>query len=295
VELRWTEAGEREPFLAVFIGEDLWFDFALAEGIAMERWRGKWALVTGASAGIGRELAKQIAVSGANLVLAARRRDRLEQLAGRLRAQHGVSVEIAVADLAQPAAPEDLFQFTEEKGIAVELLVNNAGFGVYGRFHESNLSRELGMVQVNVAAVVHLTRLFLPAMVQRRHGDILIVASTAAFQGVPYIATYAATKAFDLYFAEALAEEVRQHGVNVCALCPGSTHTEFQQVAGEPDRAFRHAETAEKVARVGLNALAKGKSCVISGLGNWLGVEGQRLTPRGLVTRVAAKLFEPSA
>jgi uncharacterized protein len=279
----------------VFIGGDLWFDFVLAEGLAMERWRGKWALVTGASAGIGWELAKQLAACGANLVLVARRRDRLEQLAGELRAQHEVAVEIVVANLAQPSAPEDLFQFTEEKGIAVELLVNNAGFGVYGRFHENDLSRELGMVQVNVAAVVHLTRLFLPPMVQRRRGDILIVASTAAFQGVPYITTYAATKAFDLHFAEALAAEVRQHGVTICALCPGSTHTEFQQVAGEPERAFRHAETAEKVARVGLHALAKGKTCLISGLGNWLGVEGQRLAPRGLVTRVAAKLFEPSA
>jgi short-subunit dehydrogenase len=260
----------------------------------MERWRGKWALVTGASAGIGLELAKQLAAGGANLVLAARRRERLELLAGELTAKHGIAAEILVNDLAKPGAPDQIFAFTDGRRIAVDLLVNNAGFGAYGRFHEQLLERLLEMTQVNVSSVVHLTRLYLPAMVERRRGDILIVASTAAFQGVPYITTYAATKAFDLLFAEALAEEVRRYGIHVCALCPGSTTTEFQQVAGQPDRAFRHAETAEKVARVGLEGLAKGKSCVISGIGNLFSVEGQRLAPRRLVTRVAAKMFEPS-
>jgi uncharacterized protein len=259
----------------------------------MDRWRGKWALVTGASAGIGRELAKQLAAGGANLVLTARRTDRLESLAGELTAKHGIAAEIFVADLGKAGTADQIFAFTEGRRIAVDVLVNNAGFGAYGRFHEQPLERLLEMVQVNVAAVVHLTRLYLPPMVARRSGDILIVASTAGFQGVPYITTYAATKAFDLLFAEALAEEVRQYGIHVCGLCPGSTTTEFQQVAGQSDRAFRHAETAEKVARVGLEALAIGKSCAISGMGNLLGVAGQRLVPRRLVTRVAAKMFEP--
>ena len=146
------------------------------------------------------------------------------------------------------------------------MLVNNAGFGHYGAFHEEPLEPQLGMVQVNCAAVVQLTHLYLPAMVQRQRGDILIVASTASFQAVPYIAVYAATKAFDLLFAEALAEEVRAKGVHVCALCPGSTTTEFHQVAGQPDHLKRRQETAEKVARVGLEALAGGKSYVISGI-----------------------------
>ena len=151
------------------------------------------------------------------------------------------------------------------------------------------------MVQVNISAVIQLTHLYLPRMIERRHGDILIVSSTAAFQAVPYITTYAATKSFDLLFAEGLAEEVRRYGIRVCALCPGSTTTEFHQVAGQPDRTKRRQESPEKVARRGLRALARGKSMVVSGLGNRLGVEGQRVAPRRLVTRVAASLFRPVA
>jgi len=196
-------------------------------------------------------------------------------------------------NLARPEAPGEIFAFTASKGIRVDLLVNNAGFGVYGPFRSSELSRQLEMVQLNCAAVVHLTHLYLPGMIERRSGDILILASTAAYQAVPYISTYAATKAFDLLFAEGLAEEVRHFGVRVCALCPGSTNTEFQQVAGQPDRAFRRAETADKVARVGLEALASGKSSVISGFANKFGAEGQRLMPRRLVTQIAAKMFAP--
>ena len=260
----------------------------------MDEWRGRWALVTGASAGIGWALASELAAGGTNLVLAARRRERLEQLAVQLSSRAGVQVEIFAADLAQPSTPEEIFAFTQGRGIAVELLVNNAGFGAYGEFFKVALARQLAMVQVNISAVVHLTHLYLPQMIQRRRGDILIVASTAAFQGVPYITTYAATKAFDLLFAEALAEEVRCYGIRVCALCPGSTVSEFHDVAGQPERTRRRQEPAEKVARVGLRALARGKSYVISGFGNYLGTHGQRLAPRRLVTRVAAAMFRPS-
>ena len=260
----------------------------------MDRWRGKWALVTGASAGIGMELARQLAVGGANLILSARRRDRLEHLAGELAGKHGVKAEVCVADLAKPSAPNEIFNFTETKRLAVDLLINNAGFGAYGEFRNIPLARQLEMVQVNITAVVHLTYLYLPQMISRRSGDILIVASTAAFQGVPYISTYAATKSFDLIFAEALAEEAAAHGVRVCALCPGTTHTEFQKVAGQPDRHFRVAQSAEKVARVGLEALAKGKGYVISGWLNYLQTQSERLAPRRFVTRMAARLFRPS-
>ncbi len=260
----------------------------------MTEWRGKWALVTGASAGIGWALASELAAGGANLVLTARRRERLEQLAKQLTEQHKVRVECFAADLAQTSASEEIFAFTQGKGIGVELLVNNAGFGAHGEFARIALARQLEMVQVNISAVVHLTHLYLPAMIERRHGDILIVSSTAAFQGVPYITTYAATKAFDLLFAEALAEEVHRYGIRVCALCPGSTVSEFYQVAGQPDRTKGRQESAEKVARVGLRALARGKSYVISGLGNYLGTHGQRLAPRQLVTRVAARLLRPA-
>lgn len=149
------------------------------------------------------------------------------------------------------------------------------------------------MVQVNCTAVVNLTRLFLPDMIARRRGDVLIVASTASFQAVPYITTYAATKAFDLFFAEGLAEEMKPHGIRVCALCPGSTESEFHAVAGQERFTSKHPETAEKVARTGLEALAAGKSYVISGLGNYLGAHSQRIAPRRVVTRVAANMFRP--
>ena len=259
----------------------------------MERWQGKWALVTGASAGIGAALAEQLAARGAHLVLSARRKDRLDELAAKLHAAHNTSVEVFPADLAKPDTPQAIFSFTQGKGIAVELLVNNAGFGAYGAFAEIPLSRQLEMVQVNMAAVVELTHLYLPAMISRRRGDILILASTAGFQAVPFISTYAATKSFDLYFAEALAEEVRPFGVQVTALCPGATSTEFQKVAGQPDYAFRSAESPADVARVGLDALAAGKPAVISGTRNRLMTISQRLAPRRLVTTVAGRMFRP--
>jgi uncharacterized protein len=257
-------------------------------------WKGKWALVTGASAGIGVALATELARGGTNLVLTARRGDRLQELYSKLKAAHGIHCEVFLADLTQPDAPEKIYAFTKEKGLAIELLINNAGFGQYGELDQVGTQRLTDMVQVNCSAVVHLTRLFLPDMIARRRGDILILASTAAFQAVPYISTYAATKAFDLLFAEGLAEEMKPHGIRVCALCPGSTESEFHNVAEHPEFAQNHRlETAEKVARTGLRGLAEGRSYVISGVGNYLGAQSQRLVPRRLVTRIAASMFRP--
>lgn len=259
----------------------------------MNQWQGKWALITGASAGIGVALARELAAGGTNLVLTARRRDRLAGLAGELSSKHGIRTLVCVTDLAQDSGPQEIFAFTEDKGIGIDLLVNNAGFGAYGEFQKMKADRLLEMVRVNVSAVVHLTHLYLPAMIARGSGDILILASTAAFQAVPYITTYAATKSFDLQFAEGLAEEVRQYGVRVCALCPGSTESEFLQVAGQRHHTRRPPETARKVAQVGLRALASGKSSVISGFTNWLGAETVRLAPRRMVTRIAGGMFRP--
>ena len=256
-------------------------------------WRDKWALVTGASAGIGTALAEELASGGANLVLTARRRDRLEVLANTLRTTHKISAEIFTADLAEPTAPEKIFEFTKQNALEIDLLVNNAGFGHYGEFPTVETSRLLEMVQVNCTAVVHLTRLFLPPMIARKRGDVLIVASTASFQAVPFISTYAATKAFDLLLAEGLAEEMKPHGIRVCALCPGSTESEFHEVAHQPKRTVKRQQTAREVAQTGLRALAAGKSYVISGLGNYLGAHGERLVPRRFVTRIAAGLFKP--
>jgi len=257
-------------------------------------WKGKWALITGASAGIGVEFATQLAAGGMHVALTARRRDRLEALSEKLKGAHKVETEIIVADLAEPNAPEKIYGVTKQKGLAIELLINNAGFGQYGEITQVETQRLLNMVHVNCTAVVHLTRLFLPDMVARRSGYVLIVASTASFQAVPYISTYAATKAFDLLFAEGLAEEMKPHGIRVCALCPGSTESEFHAVAGQEQFTSKNQETAEKVARTGLQALAAGKSYVISGLGNYLGAHSQRVVPRRMVTRIAANMFRPN-
>lgn len=261
---------------------------------SIRKWSQKWALVTGASAGIGLSIAELLAAAGVNLVLTARRTDRLQQLAADLGTKFGVKIEVFGSDLVQPEAPEEVFAFTSAKKIEIELLVNNAGFGAFGYVHQIPAKRIAEMVQVNCTAVTHLTQLYVPAMVERRRGDVLIVSSIAGFQPVPFNSAYAATKAFDLIFAEGIAEELRPFGVNVCALCPGSTTTEFQEVAGQPNRVFRSAETAEKVARVGLEALAKGKSVAISGTKNWLMTESERLAPRRFVAKMAAKMMRPA-
>ena len=259
----------------------------------ISEWKGRWALVTGASAGIGVALAEELAAGGTHLLLTARRLERLQEVASSLTQKHGIQTQVFAADLAQREAPRQIYDFTREKNLRIDLLINNAGFGQYGEVSEVEMQRLLDMVEVNCTAVVHLTRLFLPDMVARRSGDILILASTAAFQAVPYISTYAATKAFDLLFAEGLAEEMRPHGIRVCALCPGSTESEFHAVAQQEAFTAKKQEPADGVARTGLQALADGKSYVISGLGNYLGAHSQRLVPRRVVTRVAANMFRP--
>lgn len=259
----------------------------------LDFWRGKWALVSGASSGIGWTIAEELAAGGANLVLTARRRQRLMKLRKQLRSACGIQADVIAADLGEPYAPQEIFEFTERRGITVDLLVNNAGVGSYGEFHNGDVEVELGIVQVNCSAVVHLTRLYLSGMVERRSGDILIVSSTAAYQAVPYMATYAASKAFDLLFAEALAREVERYGVRVCALCPGPTASEFQHVAGVPDEIVINMEPAERVARIGLSALARGEHSVVAGFANWIGVELQRIAPRRVVTSAAEALLRP--
>ena len=258
-----------------------------------QEWRDKWALVTGASAGIGVALAKELAAGGTHLVLTARRLDRLEQLADRLRKQYAIRTEVFAADLAKPDSPEAIFNFTQLNRLPIDLLINNAGFGQYGELTQVEGQRLLDMVQVNCSSVVHLTRLYLPEMIERRRGDVLILASTVSFQAVPYISTYAATKAFDLLFSEGLAEEMKPYGIRVCALCPGSTESEFHAVAQQGEFTQKKQETAEKVAKTGLAALTAGKSYVISGTGNYLGAHLQRLVPRRMVTSIAAKMFRP--
>jgi short-subunit dehydrogenase len=249
-------------------------------------------LITGASGGIGRDLAHLFAADGYNLILVARRADKLGELASELQAKHHVGAVALPIDLAEPAAPEEIFHVLEEQGMPVDVLVNNAGFGTFGQFARADLHEQLQMLQVNVAALTHLTRLFLPGMLRAKRGRILNVASTAAFQPGPYMAVYYATKAYVLSFSEAIAAELAGSGVTVTALCPGPTSTGFQHRAGVENSALFRANTmtSQAVARIGYRGLMRGKRLVITGAKNKLLAFGTRLVPRRLTTAIARKL-----
>jgi short-subunit dehydrogenase len=252
------------------------------------------ALITGASVGIGYELAKQFARGGYDLILVARNREKLTAVADEMKGS-GVAADVITSDLAQPEAPAALFADVQNRGRQVDVLVNNAGFGAIGRFHEVELRRQLEMIRVNVTALVELTHLFLPAMVRRKSGGILNVASTAAFQPGPHMAVYYATKAFVLSFTEAIGEELRGSGVKVTALCPGPTESEFRSRAKlDTSPIFRSkfipTATAASVAKAGYDGFIRGKRIVIPGLMNKLAVQSNRIGPRNLVTKVAGKI-----
>lgn len=250
------------------------------------------ALITGASGGIGLEFARVFAQHGYDLVLVARSEGKLAELAHVLSAQHRVEARVVSKDLADGAAPRELFDQLQRESIAVDVLVNNAGFATYGPFVELDRDRELSMIAVNVVALTDLTRLFLPGMVQRRRGKVLNVASTAAFQPGPLMAVYYATKAYVLHFSEAIAEELRGTGVTVTALCPGPTASGFQERAAmEDSRLVQNGlMDAATVARLGYAGLMAGKPLVIPGMHNWLGAQGYRFMPRRLVPRIVRML-----
>ncbi len=230
-----------------------------------------------------------------DLVLVARDKKKLNELARDLTAAFGVAVRVVSRDLGKPAAPVAIARELSEAGIEVETLVNNAGFGVYGPFAETDGAQELAMIQVNIAAVTALTKLFLPRMLEKKRGRILNVASTAAFQPGPLMAVYYATKAYVLSFSEALANELAGSGVTVTALCPGPTETEFQKKAGlEETRLFAGplVSDARSIALAGYEAMKKGKRVVIPGLPNKILAQTVRISPRRLVTAVARKIQE---
>jgi short-subunit dehydrogenase len=254
---------------------------------------GKWALVTGASAGIGVALARELGIHGAKLILTARRKDRLESLAAELTA-NGTEVRIVVADLNDPAAPQQIYDATEGAGVTVDILVNNAGLGQFGAFYESPVEQELSQVRVNCEAMVRLSRLFVPRMVERRRGWVLVLASTASFQPVPYLTTYAATKAFDRFFALGLAAEVGRFGVKVTALCPGSTDSEFFDVA-RSDAFKRNAQSAQVVARKAIAALASGQRTILPSFSGWISALLVRFLPVGLITHLIEKKVRPKS
>jgi hypothetical protein len=239
------------------------------------------ALITGASGGIGEAFARRLAALGKNLVVVARSKDRLEALAEELAAQHGVQTHVIGADLARSDAAASVLAETERLGLRVDLLVNNAGFGKAGDFAEIPLEVQADMVRLNINTLVELTRLYLPAMRQHRRGGVINVASNAAFQPVPYMAVYGASKAFVLSFSEALSEEVRQDGVTVMALCPGATATGFWKVAGLWEGGQGGMDTPEKVVDVALRAFDRRKLWAIPGFRYRLAAFlSSRLAPR---------------
>ena len=251
-------------------------------------------LITGASGGIGYELAKLFARDHYNLVLVARSGDKLAQVAAELQPL-GVTVKTVALDLGTSPAPKFLFDQLQREGIAVDILINNAGFAAFGEFAQIPAEEILGQIRLNIVALTELTHLFLPAMLARHSGRIMNVASIAGFEPGPLMAVYYATKAYVISFSEAIGNELRNSGVTVTCFCPGATHTGFAKRAGtEKSRMFKQfgAMSAEKVALDGYRALMEGRSLAISGIHNWIIAQSTRFAPRKVVTAVSRWVAE---
>ena len=254
-----------------------------------------YALVTGASSGIGYELAKVLAKDGKNLVIVARSQDKLEELKTEIENKYGTSVRVLPKDLSNPNAPQEIFSELEKDGVNVDVLVNNAGYGVYGMFSETDLREELAMIQVNATSLIHLTKLFLKQMLENKSGWILNVASLCSFLSSPLESVYCASKSLVLHFSEALANELQGTGVTVTCLCPGLAKTEFHKRAHMENTkvAKRKMMDAAAVAEAGYKALKKGKVVVIPGLIFKTAPLFARFAPRNLVTKVVRSQHEP--
>lgn len=251
----------------------------------------RWTIVTGASSGIGQDMARIFGARGSSLVVVARREERLAALAREIEAASGVVVRTLALDLERPDAPDELAGWLGREGIAVHTLVNNAGFGLRGGFATMPYAEQAAMVELNVTALTKLCRLVLPDLIARRQGGIINVASTASFQAIPYMAVYAATKAYVLSLSEGLHEEARRHGVTVTALCPGPTATEFTRRADmEKSKLFERAMSSAEVARIGIDGYERGRAIVVAGGMNRVGAIGAQLAPRALVRRAAGWL-----
>jgi uncharacterized protein len=260
----------------------------------LDQYAERWALVTGASSGIGAEFARLLAARGMHLVLVARRADRLTELATELHDRHRARCEIIAVDLSEPRDVAALCDQVAQRGITVELLVNNAGFAVVGEVDVTDSERIEQMLRLNVMAVTELTYRFLPGMLARGHGAIVNVSSVTGFQPVAYMAAYAASKSYILNFTEALWAEVRHRGVSLMAVCPGTTRTELFEVAGVPGWLKRRpSHSPEKVARGALRALERRKQCYIPGWRNYLITMLVRIAPRRVVVRESMKYFRP--
>jgi uncharacterized protein len=257
----------------------------------------KTALVTGASMGIGREFARVLAENGNDLVLVARSGEKLEELARELHQHRLVKVKVLTKDLTKLNAIDEIYQQLKEEDIRIDHLINNAGFGDYGQFTETDWNKELSMIQLNITALTYLSKIFASDMKKRGYGRICNLASTAAFQPGPFMAVYFATKSYVLSFSEAIANELEGTGVTVTALCPGPTESGFQDAAnmGEhPAIKGRKIPTSESVARFGYEAMMQGKPVAIHGVANSLVARSVSFLPRALVTRLVRRIQEPS-
>jgi short-subunit dehydrogenase len=253
------------------------------------------ALVTGASSGIGADLARELAQGGHDLVLSARGEGKLRALADELEQAHGVTAHVIGADLAEAGAADKLVAELARRQLTVDILVNNAGYALYGPFAETDAADELRMIQLNIVALTQLTKLLVPGMLAKKQGRVLNVASTAAFQPGPLMAVYYASKAYVLSFSEALANECAGSGVTVTALCPGPTRTNFQARAQmEDSKLVRGKEimTSAEVARIGYRALMKGKAVIIPGASNKMMAQAVRFLPRSTVTKLVRSAQE---
>lgn len=248
-------------------------------------------LITGASSGIGEAFARKLAAQGRNVLLVARSEDKLITLCNELGRMNSIRAHYIALDLSLPDSPAHLFEETEKRGLVVDLLINNAGFGAFGDFMKIDLERQLNMIDLNIKALVELTYCFLAPMRERKQGAIINVASTAAFQPVPFMTTYAASKAFVLSFSEALWEENRPFGVTVMALCPGVTDTNFFEAAHGHKPPARASQTPEEVVDTALHGLAARKSSIVSGWVNFMMIEAERFAPRSLIVRAAGRMM----
>jgi len=248
-------------------------------------------LITGASSGIGEVFARKLAARGRNVLLVARSEEKLITLCNELGRSNNIRAQYVALDLSKPESAEQLFQEAKRRGLPVDMLINNAGFGSMGEFGNLDLARELNMIDLNIKSLVELTHRFLQPMVVRKQGAIINVASTAGFQPVPFMATYAATKAFVLSFSEALWEENRSYGIKVIALCPGVTDTNFFEAARGHKPPARISQTPEEVVDTALRGLAQGKSHIISGWTNFFMTQSERFAPRSLITRFAGRMM----
>lgn len=254
---------------------------------------GKTALITGASSGIGEAFARALAARGMRLILVARSLDKLEALASDLRQKHQAEVSVASIDLFAPDAADQMMNAAAATGWNVDVLINNAGMGVHGRFLDTEYKKQQNQMQLNMIALVDATERFVRPMIERGSGLIINVASTAALQPLPYMAIYGATKAFVLSFGEALAAEVKDKGVLVHTICPGNTETPFHAKVGESDGRVGASRTPEQVVETCLRAVGAGKPMAIDGLANRILSVLPRILPRQVTVRVSGNLMNP--